>query len=150
MQRELRENAEIEATEMEGPRKRAKDSASKSNKRESPNAGLQLNRQRSTATVLADGHAAQEQMLDFLKEQSSGESEFRKSYLQGLDADRQLRTQQMLLEQMSPESKKVWVREESQRLQQQRQKQEELELINALTPKSKNKALLDRLNRNKA
>jgi hypothetical protein len=56
----------------------------------------------------------------------------------------------MLLEQMSPETKKVWVREESQWIHQQRQKEQELELINTLTSKSKNKTLLDPLNRNKS
>jgi hypothetical protein len=113
LQRELRENAEINTTEMEGSRKRVQESASKTKKRESPNAGLQLNRQRSTATVLADGHVAQEQMLEFLKEQSCGESQFRTKFLQDFEADRLLRTQQILLAQMFPETKKVWVREES-------------------------------------
>ncbi len=150
----MRDNAEVHATELEGPKRRANEraqkSASKTKQRESPNAALQLNRQRSTATALADGYAAQEQMMDFLKEQRSGDYQFQQKFLQGLDADRHLRSQEMLLAQMSPETKKVWVRDESQRLEQQRQQREELDMINMLTPKSRNKALLDRLQKKKS
>jgi len=154
LEREMRDNAEVHATELEGPKRRANEraqkSASKTKQRESPNAALQLNRQRSTATALADGYAAQEQMMDFLKEQRSGDYQFQQKFLQGLDADRHLRSQEMLLAQMSPETKKVWVRDESQRLEQQRQQREELDMINMLTPKSRNKAVLDRLQKKKS
>jgi hypothetical protein len=154
LEREMREDTEVNATELQRPQKRAneraRESTSKTKQTESPNAALQVNRKRSTANILADGSAGQEQMMDFLKDQRSAQTQFEQKFFQGLDADRHLRMQEMLVGQMSPETKKVWVRDESRRLEQQRQQREELDIINMLTPKSRNKALLDRLQQKKS
>ena len=76
------------------------------------------------------------------KEQTTGESEFRKSFLQlesqKHSAEQEHRRQKLLMEHMSPQSKKTFVNEQIQR-------QQELDLLNMLTPNSKKAVILERL-----
>ena len=90
----------------------------------------------------ARGAVAVEEILKFMQEQTTGESEFRKSFLQlesqKHSAEQEHRRQKLLMEHMSPQSKKTFLNEQIQR-------QQELDLLNMLTPNSKKAAILERL-----
>lgn len=140
--RETREDAEVLATELERPRKQLTETAEKP-RRTSTMDSLKVTRQRvSTSTVLSEGQHSQDQILKFMQEQTTGESEFRKSFLQlesqKHSAEQEHRRQKLLMEHMSPQSKKTFVNEQIQR-------QQELDLLNMLTPNSKKAAILERL-----
>lgn len=142
MTRETREDAEVLATELERPRKQLTETAEKP-RRTSTMDSLKVTRQRvSTSTVLSEGQHSQDQILKFMQEQTTGESEFRKSFLQlesqKHSAEQEHRRQKLLMEHMSPQSKKTFVNEQIQR-------QQELDLLNMLTPNSKKAAILERL-----
>jgi hypothetical protein len=63
--------------------------------------------------MLADGADTSEKMLEYMREQTKGDNEFRKNFLlqqkQMADAEREYRSIQLLLEHMSPQRKKTYI-----------------------------------------
>lgn len=68
------------------------------------------------ASVVEDSQASEEHMLDFLKDQSKAEGDFRKTLLElearKLESDRDYRHKQLMLENMTPEDRRTFVRDE--------------------------------------
>jgi hypothetical protein len=90
--------------------------------------------------MLTDGADTSEKMLEYMWEQTQGDNEFRKNFLlqqkQMTDTEREYRNIQLLLEHMSPQSKKTYIEDKVKR-------QDEQDLLNCLSPSSKKKIVLD-------